>query len=253
MPRPLNLIVLGTAGAGKSSLSSSFGKWIQENTGQSVAYINLDPGCDYVPFEPDFDIREYFTIERIMREEKLGPNGAMIRASERLKENVTQLSRRINEIEADVKMIDTPGQMEIFLFHGGREIAGLMSGTTLSLFLIDAQIAVKATGLTFAQLLGLSINLGLGVPTINVLNKIDLVKDELANIEQMLTDAEFSRKKIIDESRGVMIDLALGISKVLPELLPAARIAKVSAKTGEGMIELYDILHEVFCACGDLT
>ncbi|MCS7131372.1 MAG: ATP/GTP-binding protein, partial [Hadesarchaea archaeon] len=121
MPRPLNLIVLGTAGAGKSSLSSSFGKWILKNTEQSVAYINLDPGCDYVPFKPDFDIRNYFTIERIMREENLGPNGAMVRASELLKEKAAQLSREINEIEADVKMVDTPGQMEVFLFHGGRE------------------------------------------------------------------------------------------------------------------------------------
>ena len=253
MPRPLNLIVLGTAGAGKSSLSSSFGRWIQEHTGQSVAYVNLDPGCDYVPFEPDFDIRNHFTIERIMREENLGPNGAMVRASELLKEKAAQLSREIDEIEADVRMIDTPGQMEVFLFHGGQEIAGLMSGTTLSLFLIDAEVATRATGLIFAQLLGLSINLGLGVPTIGVLNKIDLVRDKLADVEQMLTNAEFARRRVIEESRGVMIDLALGISEALPKLLPAARTAKVSAKTGEGMAELYDIIHEVFCACGDLT
>ncbi|MCS7131434.1 MAG: ATP/GTP-binding protein, partial [Hadesarchaea archaeon] len=129
----------------------------------------------------------------------------------------------------------------------------LMSGTTLSLFLIDAEIATKATGLIFAQLLGLSINLGLGVPTISILNKIDLIRDKLVDVEQMLTNTELVRKRIIEESRGVVIDLALGISGVLPGLLPAARTAKVSAKTGEGMAELYDIIHEVFCACGDLT
>jgi GTPase SAR1 family protein len=251
--RPLNLIVLGTAGAGKSALTASFGKWIEQNTDQKVAYINLDPGCDFVPFEPDFDIRDYFTIDQIMRDENLGPNGAMVRASELLEQKAGEFSRRINEIEADVRLIDTPGQMEVFLFHGGPEMAKLMGGVTISVFLTDAEIAAKATGLVFARLLGLSVGLRLGVPAISILNKIDLAQGKLADIDRMLADVEFLKGRVVKESSGVMIDLTLGLSKVLPELLPAARLVKVSAKTGEGMQELYDIVHEVFCACGDLT
>jgi hypothetical protein len=251
--RPLNLIVLGTAGAGKSALTATLGKWIGQNTDRKVAYINLDPGCDFVPFEPDFDIRDYFTIAQIMRDESLGPNGAMVRASELLEQNAGEFSRRINQIEADIRLIDTPGQMEVFLFHGGPEIAKLVEGTTISLFLVDAGLAAKATGLVFTRLLGLSIGLRLGVPTISVLNKIDLVPRKLPDIDRMLADAELLKERVVKESSGVMIDLALGLSKVLPELLPAARLVRVSAKTGEGMPELYDIVHEVFCACGDLT
>jgi len=251
--RPLNLIVLGTAGAGKSALTATFGRWIEQNTDRKVAYINLDPGCDFIPFEPDFDIRDYFTIAQIMRAENLGPNGAMVRASELLEQKAGEFSRLINEIEADVKLIDTPGQMEVFLFHGGPEIAKLMRGVTISLFLTDAEVAAKATGLIFTRLLGLSIGLRLEVPAIGVLNKIDLAQGRLADIDRMLADVELLKERVLKESSGVMIDLTLGLSKVLPELLPAARLVKASAKTCEGMQELYDIVHEIFCACGDLT
>jgi len=250
---PLNLIVLGTAGAGKSALTATFGKWIEQNTDRKVAYINLDPGCDFVPFEPDFDIRDYFTIAQIMRDESLGPNGAMVRASELLEQKAGEFSGLVNKIEADVRLIDTPGQMEVFLFHGGPEMAKFIEGVTISLFLTDAEVTAKATGLVFTRLLGLSIGLRLGVPAVSVLNKVDLTKGKLADIDRMLADMELLKEKVVRESSGVMIDLTLGLSKVLPELLPAARLVKVSAKTGEGMQQLYDIVHEIFCACGDLT
>jgi GTPase SAR1 family protein len=253
MPSSLNLVVLGTAGAGKSSLVATFGRWIEQNTDRKVAYINLDPGCDFLPFRPDFDIRDYFTIAQIMRDENLGPNGAMIRASELLEQKAGEFSRWISEIKADVRLIDTPGQMEVFLFHGGPEFAKLMQDLTISLFLVDAQIATKAGGFVFTRLLGLSIGLRLGVPTISILNKIDLARDKLADINQMLADPELLKEQVVKESSGLIVDLTLGLSKVLPELLPAARLVRVSAKTGEGMRELFDIVHEVFCACGDLT
>lgn len=253
MSSPLNLIVLGTAGAGKSALTATFGKWVEENTDRRVAYINLDPGCEFTPFEPDFDIRNYFTIAQIMRDENLGPNGAMVRASELLEQKAGEFSRGMNEIEASIKLIDTPGQMEVFLFHGGPEMAKLLEGVTISLFLMDAGVTRKATGLVFTRLLGLSVGLRLGVPTISVLNKIDLAQGKLAEIDRMLTDVQLLNELVVKESSGVMIDLTLRLSKVLPELLPAARVVKTSAKTGEGMRELYDIVHEVFCVCGDLT
>ena len=143
--------------------------------------------------------------------------------------------------------------MEVFLFHGGPEIAKLMQGVTISLFLIDAKVAARAMGLVFTRLLGLSVGLRLGVPAVNVLNKIDLIRPQLLELDATLANAEQLRERVIKESSGVMIDLTLGLSKMLPELLPAARLVKVSAKTGEGMRELYDIVHEIFCACGDLT
>jgi GTPase SAR1 family protein len=251
--RQLNLIILGTAGSGKSALTATFGDWIKRKTDRSVAYINLDPGSDYLPFKPDFDIREHFTITKIMRDDNLGPNGAMIRASELLSKKAAEFARAINKTKADVRIVDTPGQMEVFLFHGGPEITKLMRGVKVSLFMIDAKIAEKASGLILTRLLGLSTSLRLGVPAVSVLNKIDLAEGKLADIDRLLSDPEILKSRVVKEGSGLMIDLVLSLSKMLPELLPAARLVKVSAKTGEGMADLYDIVHEIFCACGDLT
>ncbi|MEM4201919.1 MAG: ATP/GTP-binding protein, partial [Candidatus Hadarchaeum sp.] len=201
---------------------------------------------------PSFDVRDHFTIERIMRNEGLGPNGAMVRASELLEEKANEFSKLINKINADFRIIDTPGQMEVFLFHGGREITALLDGKTLSLFLFDARIAARTMGLVFTTLLGLTIGLRLETPTINIINKIDLLQDP-AVIDKIAGDSETMEKQILEETSGLTTDLVLKLSRTLPELLPASRLVKVSAKTGYGMRELHDILYEVFCTCGDLT
>ncbi len=52
---------------------------------------------------------------------------------------------------------------------------------------------------------------------------------------------------------GVEAELAGRLVTLLREFLPPSRVVGVSAKRGEGMERLYDLVHEVFCACGDLT
>lgn len=238
----LNLILLGTAGAGKSLLTARFGNWLEE-MGRKLAYINLDPGCESTPYEPDFDIRRYFTISELMRKEGLGPNGAMIRACELMEEKAHELALHMNSIEGDIRMVDTPGQMEVFLFHGGPEIARLMKGFTVCVFLMDARIVLQSFGGTFVRLLGISVGLRMGVPTVNVLNKVDLIDKE--KLSKALECPE--------PTEGVLSDLALQLSKTVLQFRLPARLVWVSALTGEGFPELYDLIQETRCACGDLT
>ena len=117
----LNLVVLGTAGSGKSTLVAGFGEWLKQNTELRVAYANLDPGCDFVPFSPDFDVRDYFTISKIMREENLGPNGAMIRASELLAQKAQELANKLDRMPAEVLLVDTRVKWRSFFSTAGRK------------------------------------------------------------------------------------------------------------------------------------
>jgi len=48
-------------------------------------------------------------------------------------------------------------------------------------------------------------------------------------------------------------DLATEYMSLVEDLLKSMRIVKVSAKTGEGMPALYDLIHEALCECGDLS
>jgi len=48
-------------------------------------------------------------------------------------------------------------------------------------------------------------------------------------------------------------DLAIAASKLVEKIVKEQRIIKTSAKTQEGMKELYEVCYEAFCACGDLS
>jgi translation initiation factor IF-2 len=48
-------------------------------------------------------------------------------------------------------------------------------------------------------------------------------------------------------------DLAILASKLIEKIAREQRILKTSAKTREGMNELYEVCYEVFCSCGDLS
>lgn len=250
----LCVMMLGTAGSGKTSLCATFGKWLESDIKAKVAYINLDPGCAFTPYKPHFDIREMFTVEKLMRKEKLGPNGAMIRAAELMEKNSGKIVNKIEKINADFKLIDTPGQMEIFVFRpAGPRIAEALKDktSTVAIYIIDPSLALTSTGLTVAVSLSIATQLRLGIPTTTVLNKADEVR--IANIDRLLTDFSYLRSKVVKEKLGAMTDLALHYVEAIRTLSKATRLVKVSAKTGYGMEPLYDIVNESLCVCGDLT
>jgi GTPase SAR1 family protein len=249
----MNLIFIGTAGSGKTSLTGAFGKWLKRAMKADVVYVNLDPGCLTVPYKADFDIRDHFTVDRLMREEDLGPNGAMIRAAELMEEGARWIVDKISDIRAEIRLIDTPGQMEIFVFRpAGPKIVNAMKAkdTTIAVYVIDPMLATTATGLTVAISLSLATQLRLGVPTIPVLSKADVVVS--SDVDKMLTDMNYLRSKV-EKEKGAMVDLASYYIDIIRGMSRAVRLVKVSARTGEGMNAFYDLVHEALCACGDLT
>lgn len=251
----LNVVFLGTAGCGKSLLTYKFGEWMESNLNLNVGYVNLDPGCESTPYDPDFDIRRLFTISDLMRREGLGPNGAMIRASQLMEERFQEIAKAITSINAKsaYTLIDTPGQMEIFVFRptGPRVIGELRSlSRTVNVFIIDPTLALTTSELMVAILLSVAVQLRLETPTVTVINKSDLLKG--STVDRILTRPSHL-KRMITEREGVFADLALGCASIVRKLMRASRVIKVSAKTGYGMGALYDLVHEALCVCGDLT
>ncbi len=239
----MNVIILGPAGCGKSSLTGGFGEYLHQQ-GYSVKFLNLDPGCLFPPYECDFDIREKFTVEQIMKEEKLGPSGATTRAMDRLSKEI------IPEFSGDFNLIDTPGQLEVFAFHeSGPRIVSQFKNL-IGIFILDASIGVK--DLPAAYLYSLATGYRLGIDTINIVNKSDLLDDaELRMMRDYLHNPTVLKDEI--KKKGVLADIYLPISELLQRVVPAQRNPCVSARTGRGFNELLDILHEVRCACGDMT
>lgn len=248
----LNVVFIGTAGCGKTSLTYVFGKWLEHELDAEVSYINLDPGVHGTPYAPSYDVREIITVERLMKY-GLGPNGAMIRAAEIIEEKISEVSRRIYDLESDFKLIDTPGQMELFLFRpmGPRFIEEISKhALTVSVYIIDPALASTLSGLTVSFLLPIITRLRLGVPVVSVINKADL--PEIKKVEEFSKDLHNLEERMTSEEKGLIVDLASRFIELIDEFSKTIRIVRTSAKTGEGMGDLYTLIHEALCECGDL-
>ncbi|RLG04308.1 MAG: GTPase [Thaumarchaeota archaeon] len=252
MIRGLNVIFIGPAGCGKTSLTNVFGEWCERELGMTIAYVNLDPGVLNLPYKPDYDIRELVTVHRLMQEEGLGPNGAMIRASEIMDENIESIVEKISSFDADLRLIDTPGQMELFLFRPmGPRLSEAISkdSPSITVYISDPSLASNPSGLAISLSMALITWLRLSTPTVPVINKIDVFEE---GSEKLLTDPSTLKESLLREE-GLIADLAAEYMNLVEDLFKSMRIVKVSAKTGEGMPALYDIIHESLCECGDLS
>ena len=242
---------VGTAGSGKTTLTASFGRYLEKN-GYSVAYVNLDTGVKRLPYKPDVDVRHDVTAWDIM-EEGYGPNGAIVESYDRLLPRVSSYVSRILELEkgSDYVLLDTPGQMETFLFHefGVRLMENLPE--PLAVYLFSPDILRKPADFCFVRFFGLMIELRLGATTVPAMSKIDTV-ERLEHYRRYLDDMEYlnARLKLEPSMQGL---LAHRMCSALPELAPPTRVLYVSAKTGEGFEELETLAYEHYCTCGDLT
>ena len=252
MIRGLNVIFIGPAGCGKTSLTKAFGEWSERELGMTIAYVNLDPGVLNLPYKPDYDVRELVTVHRLMLEEGLGPNGAMIKASEIMDENIGSIAEKIASLDADLRLIDTPGQMELFLFRPmGPRLSEAISknSPSITVYISDPSLASSPSGLAISLPMALITWFRLSTPTVPVINKIDALE---GGLEKLLMDPSMLKKSLLMEE-GLIADLATEYMSLVEELLKSMRIVEVSAKTGEGMSALYDLIHEALCECGDLS
>ena len=78
LKRPLNLIVIGMAGSGKSTFLGKFHSYLMEHYDALPYMVNLDPAVSFLPFSPANDIRDEIKYKEVMKKYNLGPNGAIM-------------------------------------------------------------------------------------------------------------------------------------------------------------------------------
>lgn len=239
----MNVFILGPAGSGKSLFVRNFSAYLV-NEGYKVRIVNLDPGVLDTGYKPDFDIRSLFTVESIMREKKLGPNGAILEAMSRLVEIDLPNFR-----DADYTLFDTPGQLEPFLFRDTGWMIINRFEDTCCLFLGDLQAMRRNLASFF--LYALAAHYILGTETIAILNKVDLLTEE--EINEIRENIKNPKNLFRRKPSSVKEEMDIKILKALRFFFPPKRVPLISAKTGENFSEVLTILHEIKCVCGDLT
>ena len=71
---PFGQLVIGPPGSGKTTYCPGMQQYLRA-IGRSAAIVNLDPANDALPYDCAVDISELVSLEEVMDQLKLGPNG----------------------------------------------------------------------------------------------------------------------------------------------------------------------------------
>ena len=239
------IFVTGTAGSGKSMLTSKILEYYQKN-GVFASVLNLDPGVESLPYRPDVDVRDYVDIVQIMKQYDLGPNGSMIMANDLIATKIEDIQNEIHGVNPDYLIVDTPGQIELFAYRasGPFFIQNIDASEKTNIFLYDGTMIVSPSNFISISLLATSIKLRLGLPTINVMTKTDLIPDKIDQVLKWSSDPislEEELKTLEGETYSLATDIlrTLNIGEFVGDLIP------ISNLTGEGMVNLQATLSRI--------
>ncbi len=236
------IFLTGTAGSGKSLLASRLKEWY-ERVEAYPAILNLDAGVINLPYEPDVDIRDYISIDEIMQQYDLGPNGALVMASDMIGYKLSEVQQAIDEINPDYLIIDTPGQVELFAYRASGQYSAseLIANTKANIFLFDSMLVSSPINYISIMLLASSIRLRLKIAQIDILSKSDLInKDMLRWISNYAALENELRKEKDDELYLLASNMLRSIKQDLRMPLP------VSSINYEGLANLAALLSRIF-------
>ncbi|HVL86674.1 MAG TPA: ATP/GTP-binding protein [Candidatus Thermoplasmatota archaeon] len=249
----LHVYVLGTAGAGKSKLTAAAKLWMT-NQGFDAITVNLDPGAESLPYDPDVDIRDWVRLSDVMEQYELGPNGAQVAAADMLALNAPEIKEIIGGYRADYVLLDTPGQIELWLFReSGKFLTEFLApGESALCYLLDPFLAKEPSGFVSQMMLAATAQFRFQLPLLNLLSKSDLVgKEDLARVLGWMDDTDTLYDELTRQV-GMYHELNLSMLRVLRELGTYTRLTPVSGQTMEGLEDVYSFLQNSFAGGEDI-
>jgi len=231
--------VTGTAGSGKSLLTAALKDWYV-NRGEDAIAVNLDPGVVDLPYEADVDIRESVQLQDVMEEYGLGPNGALVLATDLVATKLGQLQEQIESFNAENVIVDTPGQTELFAYRESGEfiVSELKADSKLLLFLVDPLLAGTPSNFLSLALLSASVGLRMNIPKITVLTKRDIAKERVKLIAEWSKGTRAFEDALAGTKNGEQYSLYSELFRSIRKLSFGADLYPVSSVTREGMIAL---------------
>ena len=258
MKEEIFVYFIGTAGSGKSTLTNNFKKWMNLK-GLDAITVNLDPGAENLPYDPDVDIRDWISLKEVMETYHLGPNGAQIACADMLALNTEDVKKSIESFKTDYVLMDTPGQLELFVFReaGKYIIEFFQPEKTIIGYLLDPSLAKTASGFVSQILLSLNTNFRLGKPHMNILSKADMLDDTLLEKIMRWGNSPFELEDAIyNEQASIYRELSEKILNLVAEFQEQTRLFKTGLLESEksyGVEDLYTNIQMQFKGGEDLT
>lgn len=246
------LLVLGMAGSGKTVFCHRLYSWLSEKhclinraTGlnDKVFGANLDPAAIATKMPLHYDIRDQLSIDELMQQKKLGPNGAILAV---LNLFITQIDTFIAQIETTQPLytvIDTPGQIEMFTTSvSGQILAQCLAAspnTEVSLlYVVDGEKAQSPQCFVSNMVYAASIFYRFKLPLTVIVNKSDV--EGASTIEKWKNSFEVLSEALTTED--FITPTIKSIALWLEEFYHEFPLVLVSSTLGMGKKQLLELL-----------
>ena len=214
--------------------------------------FNLDPGVKHIPYIPDIDVRDYIILDEVMDKYGLGPNGAMILASDLMVNYLDDFKDEIDEYNAEWVLVDTAGQLELFAFREtGPLIASSLGFGSIQkavTFLFDSHFVRRPNGFISTLLLAASVQFRFrNISQLNILSKVDLLDEE--QIEMIINwsqDFQALTDSTNEREAGLIRELSMLISEVFIQMGSTAELIPCTTKEEEGLSFIFGSLQRIF-------
>lgn len=182
-------LVIGPAGSGKSTYCDHLYQHCQAIR-RSLMLVNLDPAAEQFSYPVYFDVRELVTLEDVMQEANLGPNGGLLYCMEYLEDNLHDWLGECLEScgEEDYLVFDCPGQIELYsqasVFQALTQYLRQDGWSVCVVYCLDSHFMTEPTKFIAGALQVLSSMVQMELPQVNVLTKVDICenKEELQEL-----------------------------------------------------------------------
>ena len=181
------IIVVGPAGCGKTTLCKNM-REILLSMKRCCYIIDLDFGSIDHKFVPDIDIKNIFNAYSIMKQYKLGFNGALIKCLSLMEDNYNWLLDQCESFsDNSFFIIDTVGQSELFLRDNSytKLINQLKctNGRCCVVSCIEFHFFTTPSRQLAGGLLSLASSIVCESPTITILTKSDMLRNQFGIFE----------------------------------------------------------------------
>lgn len=202
-------IVIGPAGTGKTTYCETIKRYCDET--KRVAHIvNLDPAATEHVYTASIDVCELITLEDVLEERRLGPNGGLVHCIEYFIDNIDWFTQKLGDYENDYLILDCPGQLELYShLETMRTLADTLIAVGYSIctiYLLDSTYLTEPSKFVTGSLVALSSMARFECPHVNVVTKIDLLKEQCCTSSSVVARQEDDEEESDEEDEDDRAD-----------------------------------------------
>ncbi|KAF2863781.1 hypothetical protein K470DRAFT_209856 [Piedraia hortae CBS 480.64] len=173
------ILPMGPPGSGKSTLTNGLQQFLTA-LGRPCDVANLDPANENIQYTCIFDVRDLVSVQEVMEQHGLGPNGGVLWAMDEVEHNLEEWLLPRVENCSETLILDPPGQPELMIHHTALprilERLEKEGNRIVVVQLIDSVVLTRPSLYLSSLLICVRGMLHLPYPLVNVLTKMDNLK-----------------------------------------------------------------------------